>query len=60
MAYNRPSDPKITVRLPAAVIEKMDARVKLERYARNRYAGAGTRSSVVRKALDLYLNPKLF
>lgn len=54
------SHPKITVRLPPAVIAKMDARVKLERYSRSRYAGNGTRSSVVRKALDLYLNPKLF
>jgi metal-responsive CopG/Arc/MetJ family transcriptional regulator len=53
---HRPSDTKVSIRIPKALLDQLDATVKREPYQRNRRAGCGTRSSLVRRALDYYLN----
>ena len=56
----RDSDPKISIRLPKALIAELDATASKERFQRNRHEGSGTRSSIVRRALDLYFGHRMF
>lgn len=56
---HRPSDPKVSIRIPKALLDELDATVNRERYKRNRHEGSGTRSSIVRRALNLYFNHRI-
>ena len=58
--FPHPSDPQLSIRLPKPLLDELDAAVKRERYQRNRREGSGTRSSIVRRALNLYFNHRLY
>jgi metal-responsive CopG/Arc/MetJ family transcriptional regulator len=55
----RDSDPKISIRIPKALVVELDTAANKERFQRNRREGSGTRSSVVRRALALYFNHRI-
>jgi metal-responsive CopG/Arc/MetJ family transcriptional regulator len=52
----RPSDPKVSIRIPKAILAELDAAAKSESFARDRHNGRGTRSAIIRRALALYFN----
>ena len=56
----RTSDPKISIRIPKALVAELDAAANKERFQRNRREGSGTRSSIVRRALALYFNHRIY
>jgi len=56
----RGSDPKISIRIPLTLVVELDAAAKKERFERNRRGGSGTRSSIVRRALALYFNHRIY
>jgi metal-responsive CopG/Arc/MetJ family transcriptional regulator len=57
--YSQKSDPKISIRIPKPLLAELDAAANRERYQRNRREGSGTRSSIVRRALNLYFNHRI-
>jgi hypothetical protein len=59
MRLNRPSDPKVSIRIPQEILAEVDAAAKLERYDCDRKEGRGTRSSIIRRALNVYFNHRL-
>jgi metal-responsive CopG/Arc/MetJ family transcriptional regulator len=55
----RPSDPKVTIRIPKSLLDELDDAAKNERYDRDRYDGRGTRSAIIRRALNVYFHHRM-
>lgn len=55
----RPPDPQVSIRLPKELLAELDAAAKSERFDRDRQDGRGTRSALVRRALNIYFHHRM-